>query len=399
MPLQNSLCNMELIGFPANETALRKIFQQMVETMKKLELKIYEMHGGKFNLGSTSAVAKVLGLHRKASGRISTSRQILEKIDSPISQAIISYRKLSATLAKNIQPLLKCVRKDRIHGQSITYTQTGRISMTEPNLQNVAKDFVIDFGGVENVVISCRSAFFQRRVAAACCHPIFVSLKCDPALLKVMNTERDIFTAIAARWHKLAESDVSQQLRDGTKQICYGIVYGMGMHSLADALKCTEQEASSLSQQFHLAYPGIRAYTDKVVKFARNNGYIETITGRRRYLEHINSGEPQQKKQAERQAINSTIQGSAADIAKNAILRMEKNIEKYRDKLGITKANAVRFVLHIHDELVFEVPTDRARKVAKILSLTMENCVKLSVPLKVKLKMGESWAELQEIKL
>lgn len=102
---------------------------------------------------------------------------------------------------------------------------------------------------------------------------------------------------------------------------------------------------------------------------------------------------------AERQAINSTIQGSAADIAKSAILRMEKNIEKYRNKLGITSANAVRFVLHIHDELVFELPIEKAKKVAKILSLTMENCVKLSLPLKVKLKMGRSWGELQDIKL
>lgn len=135
MPLQTSLCNMELIGFPANEAALRKIFQQMLETMRKLELKIYEMHGGRFNLCSSSAVAKVilnnctsiaklvafttkikfqvLGLHRKSSGRVSTSRQILEKIDSPISQAIISYRKMSTALSKNIQPLLKCVQNDR----------------------------------------------------------------------------------------------------------------------------------------------------------------------------------------------------------------------------------------------------------------------------------------------
>ncbi|XP_053947271.1 DNA polymerase theta isoform X1 [Anastrepha ludens] len=407
MPLQNSLCNMELFGFPANEAALRKVFQQMLEVMKKLELKIYEMHGGRFNLGSSSAVAKVVGLHRKATGRISTSRQILEKIDSPISQAIISYRKLSTTLAKNIQPLLKCVQKDRIHGQSITFTQTGRISMTEPNLQNVAKDFEVSVEGAEDVTISCRSAFFptesgQCLLSSDFCQlemRILAHLSQDPALLKVMNTNCDIFTAIAARWHKVSESAVSEQLRNGTKQICYGIVYGMGMRSLAEALKCTEHEASSLSQQFHLAYPGIRAYADKIVKFARNHGYIETITGRRRYLEHINSGESQQKSQAERQAINSTIQGSAADIAKNAILRSEKNIEKYREKLGISSTNEVRFVLHIHDELVFEVPADKVKKVAKILSLTMENCVRLSVPLKVKLKVGRSWGELKEIKL
>lgn len=156
----------------------------------------------------------------------------------------------------------------------------------------------------------------------------------------------------------------------------------------------------------------------KVVKFARNNGYVETITGRRRYLDHINSGELQLKSlyikhtfqnffrsnnifltaQAERQAINSTIQGSAADIAKSAILRMEKNLGRYREKLGLAK-NAVNLVLHLHDELIFEVPTDKAKKVAKVLSLTMENCVKLNVPLRVKLKIGRSWGELLEVKV
>lgn len=158
----------------------------------------------------------------------------------------------------------------------------------------------------------------------------------------------------------------------------------------------------------------------KVVKFARNNGYVETITGRRRYLDHINSGEPQLKSmtniyfflfywlltyhlqpitdQAERQAINSTIQGSAADIAKSAILRMEKNIERYREKLGLAE-NSVHLVLHLHDELIFEVPTEKAKKIAKVLSLTMENSVKLTVPLRVKLKVGRSWGELQEVKV
>lgn len=114
MPLQLSLCNMEITGFPSSETALRKLYQQMVEAMKKLESRIFEIHGSKFNLGSSTAVAKVVGLHRKNGGnRISTSKQILEKLDSPIAQLIIAYRKLSLTLSKNIQPLLKTVRNDR----------------------------------------------------------------------------------------------------------------------------------------------------------------------------------------------------------------------------------------------------------------------------------------------
>ncbi|KAM7364011.1 DNA polymerase theta isoform 2-T3 [Cochliomyia hominivorax] len=298
MPLQMSLCNMEDAGFPTSSEALHKLFQQMVESMKKLETKIYEIHGSRFNLGSSSAVARVLGLHRKSNGRISTSKQILEKIDSPISQMIITYRKLSVTLTKNIQPLLKCVKDERIHGQSITFTSTGRISMTEPNLQNVAKDFEVEMGA-EKVIISCRSAFFPADtkrclISSDFCQlemRILAHLSQDSSLLQVMKSEKDVFVAIAAKWNKISENSVTEQLRNGTKQICYGIVYGMGMRALAEGLKCTEQEAKLVSEQFHAAYPGIRLYTEKIVKFARNNGYIETITGRRRYLENINSGE------------------------------------------------------------------------------------------------------------
>lgn len=405
MPLQVSLCNMECIGFPAKEHRLQLLFQQMLSTMKKLESKIYELNGSRFNLGSTQAVAKVLGLHRKPNGRVGTSRQILEKLDSPISQLILSYRKLSMLLSKNMQPLLKCCQDNRVHGQSITYTATGRISMTEPNLQNVAKDFEVELNN-EKINISCRSAFSPKDdkrclLSADFCQlemRILAHLSQDKALLKVMNSSQDLFTSIAAHWNKISESEVSEQLRNGTKQICYGIVYGMGMRSLAEALKCTEQEAQMISEQFHLAYTGIKEYTMRVVNFSRNHGYVETITGRRRYLDHINSGEPQLKKQAERQAVNSSIQGSAADIAKNAILTMEKNIRRYREKLGLAE-NSVNLVLHLHDELIFEVPVDKAKKVAKILSLTMENCVKLNVPLKVKLKIGRSWGELKEIKV
>ncbi|XP_034114797.2 DNA polymerase theta [Drosophila albomicans] len=405
MPIQLSLVNMECVGFPAKEHRLQLLFQQMLGTMKKLENKIYELHGSRFNLGATQAVAKVLGLHRKNNGRFSTSRQILEKIDSPISQLILHYRKLSMLLSKNMQPLLKCSQANRVHGQSITYTATGRISMTEPNLQNVAKDFVVEINK-EKINISCRSAFAPMDpkrclISADFCQlemRILAHLSQDKALLKVMNSPQDLFTAIAAHWNKIAESEVSEHLRNGTKQICYGIVYGMGMRSLAESLQCTEQEAQMISEQFHLTYTGIREYTTRVVKFARNNGYVETITGRRRYLDHINSGEPQLKKQAERQAVNSSIQGSAADIAKQAILSMEKSIERYGQKLGLAE-NAVNFVLHIHDELIFEVPVEKAKKVAKILSLTMENCVKINVPLKVKLRIGRSWGELQEVKV
>ncbi|XP_041447673.1 LOW QUALITY PROTEIN: DNA polymerase theta [Drosophila obscura] len=407
MPIQLVLCKMECVGFPAKQQRMSRLVKHMMETLKKLESKIYAVNGSYFNLGSTQAVATVLGIHKKPTGRVGTSRQVLEKLGSPISELILSHRKLSMQIDKGMQPLIKCCKANRIHGHSITYTATGRISMSEPNLQNVAKDFDIRMGP-ESILISPRSVFKcmdEKRclLSADYCQlemRILAHLSEDKALVSVMNSPQDLFTAIAAHWNKIAESEVNEQMRSGTKQICYGIVYGMGMRSLSDALQCTESEAQLTCEQFHQAYPAIRAYTDKVVRFAKTEGYVETITGRRRYLNHIKGGEQNLIKQAERQAINTTIQGSAADIAKKAMLDMEKNICRYGGKLGV-EDNAIKLVLHIHDELVYEVPEAKAKKIGKLLSLTMGNVGKgkLSVPLKVKVKMGSSWGEMHEIQV
>lgn len=264
MPMQIALYKMEMFGFPTSEESIRKLNQEMQSTLKRLEARIYEMNGSKFQLGSSSAVAKVLGLHRKANGRVCTSKQILEKIDSPISNLIMTYRKLTTALSKNIQPLLKTVKNNRIHSESISFTATGRISIHDPNLQNVAKNFEVNLGN-EKKVISCRSVFFpppgKCMISSDFCQlemRILAHLSQDKILLEIMSTETDIFTAISAKWNKISEPQVSEDVRNGTKQICYGIIYGMGMKSLADSLKCTEQEATMLSEQFHASYPGIR---------------------------------------------------------------------------------------------------------------------------------------------
>ncbi|XP_037904628.1 DNA polymerase theta [Hermetia illucens] len=403
MPVQISLWKMEVIGFPVNEVALGNLSKHILEVMKKLERKMYELHGSRFNLSSTSAVARVLGLHKKPNGRVSTAKQILEKIDSPMSNLILNYRKLGATLNKTIQPLIQNAKNGRIHGSSITFTATGRISMHEPNLQCVAKDFTVDIEGGDSIPISCRSSFSSSDgislISVDFCQlemRILTHLSNDSILMKIMQSNDDIFRGIAAQWNKIPLNEVSEQLRNGTKQICYGIIYGMGIKSLAESLKCEIDDATSLLEQFHIAYPGIRQYTNKVVKFAKQNGYVETITGRRRYLPHITSTDETLKGQAERQALNTTIQGSAADIAKKAIIRTERNLEKYRSRMGLD-ADDVKFVLHLHDELLFEVPEHKVQKVAKVLRISMENSAQLNIPLRVKLKAGKSWGTLQEI--
>lgn len=223
---------------------------------------------------------------------------------------------------------------------------------------------------------------------------VLTHLSQDRKLLAVMNGGKDVFRGIAAKWNRIEdEALVSDELRNYTKAIVYGVIYGMGAKSMAAELNVDEDMARTLMEQFHSTYPEIRRYADKVIQVTRERGYIETLTGRRRYLPAIHSTDMKKRSEAERQAVCTTVQGSAADILKNAILRMMRNLRKYRQTLRLGQ---VELVLHMHDELIFEVPRDQSRKVAKILKSSMENCAKLSLPLRVKVKMGASWGEMQE---
>lgn len=207
--------------------------------------------------------------------------------------------------------------------------------------------------------------------------------------MKIMkSTGEDIFRKIAAKWNKVDEVDVTDVLRNQTKQLCYGIIYGMGNKALAETLKVDEETSAKLAKEFHSAYPELKSYGEKVVQKAREQGFIETVTCRRRYLPTIISENSSERSQAERQALNTCIQGSASDLVKNAILRMERNLRK-------NKIEGCELVLHLHDELFYEVTTTKLKETAKILIQSMENCVKLNVPLLVKLKSGSNWGEME----
>lgn len=219
---------------------------------------------------------------------------------------------------------------------------------------------------------------------------ILTHLSKDPTLQKIMNSPgEDIFKKIAAKWNKIDEFDVSTVQRNQTKQLCYGIIYGMGNKSLAETMKVDEETSAKVSAEFHATYPGIKTYGQKVVEKTRAQGFIETVTCRRRYLPAIKSEQSSERSQAERQALNTCIQGSASDLVKNAILRMDRNVRKQ-------KLDGCELVLHLHDELFYEVPEKKLKEAAKILIHSMQNCVKLTVPLLVKLKFGSNWGEMQE---
>lgn len=213
----------------------------------------------------------------------------------------------------------------------------------------------------------------------------------DHQLMKIMNTPGDdIFRMIAAKWNNIDEQRVNDEQRNQTKQLCYGIIYGMGDRALAETMNVDEETAVRLSSEFHATYPGIRRYSQEVVEKTRERGFCHTLIGRRRYLPAISSPDSCARSQAERQALNTCIQGTASDLVKNAIILMERNLKNNR-------FHDCKLVLHLHDELFYEVPEKKLAEAAKILQNSMENAVKLSVPLKVKLKSGSNWGELKSV--
>jgi DNA polymerase theta len=202
----------------------------------------------------------------------------------------------------------------------------------------------------------------------------------------------DIFRQIAAKWNKIEETMVTEVQRNQTKSLCYGVIYGMGTKALAEKMDVEEVEAKKLIEEFHNTYPTIRKFTEKIVQRTKELGFIETVTCRRRYLPEINSEHSSESSKAERQALNSTIQGSASDLVKNAILKMEKNLRK-----SFFTDSDCKLVLHLHDELFYEVDQSKYQHVVKILIKSMENCVVLRVPLRVKVKVGSNWGEMREV--
>lgn len=205
------------------------------------------------------------------------------------------------------------------------------------------------------------------------------------------NTKDDIFRKIAAKWNKIDESSVTDEQRHQTKSLCYGVIYGMGTKALADKMDVDCEEAKKLVEEFHSAYPTIRVYTTTIINKTKEKGYIETVTCRRRYLPTINSEDSSQSSKAERQALNSTIQGSASDLVKNSIIKMDKNLKKSN-----LSQNDCQLVLHLHDELFYEVKEEKCREAMKILINSMENCVPLRVPLEVKIKLGKNWGQMKD---
>ncbi|CAG9765307.1 unnamed protein product [Ceutorhynchus assimilis] len=393
-----SVANMELCGMSADKIAWQNLVDLLKKQQYSIEKKAFSLAGRRFNFNSPAEVSKAIGSY--SGKKPNTRKKTLEKSQHPISNLVLVWRKINFSLTKIIYPLIRCLETNRLYGNYVTHTATGRITMHEPNIQMVPKDFTIcDPVTNVDVLISCRNAFSAPDehilVAADYCQlelRVLTYLSQDELLMDIMRKPGDIFLSIAAKWNNVTEESVDEDMRQNTKQLCYGIIYGMGAKTLAEQLEISEDDALYFMETFRSTYPGIKKFIKETVAFCTSAGYVETITGRRRFLPHITNSNLSAKNHAERQAVNTIVQGSAADIVKNAMVNIEDKIntvfKKTRHKPKLT--------LHLHDELIYEVPNKYLDKTVKIIKIGMENSAAMFGAFPVKVKTGKSWGTLKE---
>ena len=392
IPLANVLAKMENVGFSVDKEGIENYGTVIGEQIKTLEKDIYDQVGYEFNINSPKQLGKALfedmGLpcKKKTKSGYSTNADVLESLrhSYPVVEMVLSYRTLAKLKSTYCEGLLKVIADDgRIHSNfNQTETRTGRISSTEPNLQNIPvrtelgremrKFFVAKEGCV---LIDADYSQIELRVLA--------DISNDENMIKGFKDNQDIHAITASQVFNMPIDMVTPVMRSRAKAVNFGIVYGIGAFSLAKDIKVSNKEASNYIKSYLAHYSGVDEYMKNVVEKAKETGYAVTMFGRRRYLPELATGNHMTRAFGERVARNMPIQGTAADIIKIAMVNVDKRIKK-------ENLNA-RLILQVHDELIVEAPQDEAMRVAMMLQEEMENAVKLKVPLIAEASMGKTW--------
>lgn len=397
LPLVPVLARMEERGIAIDPAAFRSFLDDVERELDALTAKVFAEAGGEFNIRSARKLGEVLygRLHLPApkktrGGQPSTSQETLERLapDAPIVQNILHYRKLEKMRSTYLEPLpLHMDAHDRIHTTfNQEATATGRISSSNPNLQNIpvrgplGKRMRACFvAGPGNALVSADYSQIELRVLA--------HVSQDPTLIDAFREGEDIHARTAALIFDLAQDKVQPDQRRMAKTINFGLIYGMGATKLAQELKISTSEARAFIDRYFARLQGLKAFYERVIEGAREHGYVTTLAGRRRWLPGILSANGQTAAQAQRQAINTVIQGSAADIIKLAMLSVAHDAELRRLHAGL--------VLQVHDELLVELPEAGAReagaRVARLMESVRPGGIKLSVPLVVDWGTGHDW--------
>ncbi|MCB0457091.1 MAG: DNA polymerase I [Flavobacteriaceae bacterium] len=398
IPLLKVLADMELEGINLDEGFLKTLSVQLDNDIKTLENEIYEAAGETFNIASPKQLGDILFEKMKLidkpkktkTGQYSTAEDVLSYLakDHKIIRDILDFRGLSKLKSTYVDALPEQVESTtgRVHTDYLqTVAATGRLASNNPNLQNipirtergreVRKAFVPrdkDF-----VLLSADYSQIELRIIAA--------LSEEDTMIQAFKNGEDIHASTAAKVFNVPLSEVTREQRSNAKTVNFGIIYGVSAFGLSNQTDLNRTEAKELIDTYYKTYPKLREYIDDQVHFARENGYVQTVLGRRRYLKDINSGNAVVRGAAERNAVNAPIQGSAADIIKIAMINIHQKLEE-----GNFKS---KMLLQVHDELVFDAYKPELEQLKQLIKTEMEGAYKLEVPLEVDMGTGENWLE------
>jgi DNA polymerase-1 len=395
-PLIEVLADMEFTGFKVDEEILKETNKDLQRIENNLEKEIYKLAGGDFNINSPKQLSEVLfnklklSTKRKIKTGFSTDTGVLEELkeEHPIAIKLLDFRTVNKLRTTYTEGLLKIINKHtgKIHTSfNQTVAATGRLSSVNPNLQNIPirtdigrnlrKAFIPE--RKSNLILSADYSQIELRIMA--------HLAQDENMIKAFERKRDIHSETASKIFKVKPEKVDINMRRKAKEVNFGIIYGIQAFGLSSRLNIEQNEAREIIQAYFREFSKVNEWLEKTKKFARENGYTETLAGRRRYLPNINNKNAVVRQRDERIAINMPVQGSAADLIKIAMINISQEFrkEKLRSKM----------ILQVHDELIFDCDKEEADEVEKIVSNKMKRALKLDVPIEVDIGKGKNWFE------
>ncbi len=397
LPLLSVLAEMEATGITIDLPYLAGLRATMDATLSQLKQEVFRLAECEFNLNSPKQLAQVLferlklPIIKRTKTGASTDSDVLHQLAErhPLPEKLLQYRELSKLVSTYVEalPALADPVTGRVHTSfNQTTTATGRLSSSDPNLQNIPirtelgrsirKAFIP--GITDGVLLAADYSQIELRILA--------HLSGDPQLVEAFRQDRDIHRVTASSIYGIPEAEVQPEQRYAMKAVNFGILYGMSAHGLSKELSLSFEEAQTFIDAYFQRYPGVRAYLDQQIAQAKRDGFVQTLLGRRRYIPEINSPDLMIRQFGERMAVNAPVQGSAADLIKQAMIRLPERLR--------TARSGGRLLLQVHDELVLECPRGELSSVAALVRDTMEGAIALNVPLKVTTKAGPNWLEL-----
>ncbi|HIE17395.1 MAG TPA: DNA polymerase I, partial [Dehalococcoidia bacterium] len=396
MPLVPVLAAMERHGVALDIELLQDMSHHLGIEMLRLEAEIYNSLGYRFNINSSQQLSRILyeelklPRSRKTKSGYSTEAAALEELRGahPIIELVLQYRQLSKLKSTYTDafPALVNRKTRRLHTSfNQTGTTTGRLSSSEPNLQNIPVRGELG-GKIRQAIIARPGWYLMSADYSQIDLRVLAHISGDPGLIATFLRDEDVHTITAARVFNIPPDRVTSEMRRVAKTVNFGVIYGMSDYGLEQATDFSREEAAQFIAAYFEKYPKVKEYIEATKIQARELGYVQTVMGRKRYIPEINSTNRQVREAAERMAINMPVQGTSADIIKIAMVNLHREMQ--------AKSLRSKMILQVHDELLFEVPPEEIEVMKELVGRIMPQALKLSVPLKIDIKLGKNWGEM-----